>query len=86
MRRITHMCMSVRGVLRREKSYLRKALTWLLKDDGQPFASVADLREALLDELAKGHEVIPMTREPCEGFDYSGGGCRGHDVPASEVT
>ena len=74
---IHHMCLSVRGVLRREKKYHRQCLKWIFDDDGKPFRSVDALLDALMNELAKGHEVIPMGAE-CEGFDYSGKGCPGH--------
>ena len=38
-----------------------------------------DARNYLLDELANGHRVLPVGG-PCDGFDYSGGGCPGHDT------
>ncbi len=74
MTKTLHMCLSVRGAL----------MNWTAKDfrtlftrsDGRR-ATDAEAKSYLLDELAKGHEVIPMG-EPCEGFDYSGGGCPGH--------
>ena len=75
-----HMCLSVRGVLRRDKRYLRQCLKWLFDGDGKPYPSVDHLRDALLNEIAKGHEVIPCGEE-CEGFDYGGKGCPGHPLP-----
>ncbi len=74
-----HMCLSVRGVLRRERKYHRQCLKWILADDGRPFRSVDELLEALMNELANGHEVIPMGAA-CDGFDYGGKGCPGHEV------
>jgi hypothetical protein len=48
-----------------------------LQVDGKP--STPDrVREALMDELAKGHELVPFG-EPCEGFDYKSG-CPGHPI------
>lgn len=33
-------------------------------------------KEVLLDQLSKGHEIIPLG--PCDNFDYGGKGCLGH--------
>jgi hypothetical protein len=41
-----------------------------------------EVKAALLDELAKGHEVIPFNAGPCEGFDFAGKGCPGHPKEA----
>jgi hypothetical protein len=78
-----YLCLNVRGALRnmtkREKRGMFK------HDDGRTMtADEAD--NALMDELVKGHEVIPMNTEcgnpcryaSCSGFDFSGGGCPGH--------
>lgn len=66
------MCLSVRGALNMPKSKLRG---WIRHDSGR-LMTPDEARHALMDELAKGHEVIPMG-EPCEGFDYTKG-CPGH--------
>lgn len=75
-----HVCQSIRGALvnwtRRE---WRDALGWIRKDDGSPFTEPDDLKNAFIDEIKKGHEVIPLSGD-CEGFDYSGHGCPGHPV------
>jgi len=71
-----HVCMSVRGALNWDRREQKRALKWITKDDGTPFKSVEELREALMDELAKGHEVLPMA--PCDNFDWKKG-CRGHE-------
>jgi hypothetical protein len=47
------------------------------KSDGTRYSSVAEFREALMDELSRGHEVLPTTAE-CVGFNYKTG-CPGHD-------
>jgi hypothetical protein len=75
--RIVHLCLSVRGALMNWESY-----QWVgvVRDDSGRVLSPREFKEALLDELANGHEVIPYGTA-CEGFDYSGGGCPGHDVP-----
>ncbi len=77
MARTIHMCLSVRGALRWGKREFRKALSWMTQD-GRRFESIEHLREALMDELAKGHEVLPVG-EICEGFDWKTG-CPGHEV------
>lgn len=80
----THLCQSVTGPLRNWKhADWRSALGWTRRDDGTKFASVEELKGAFLDELAMGHEVIPVGK-PCEGFDYKTG-CPGHRVRATET-
>jgi hypothetical protein len=69
-----HMCLSVRGAL---MNWTRREYTMLRHTDGRNMTADEGKR-ALLDELAKGREVIPMG-PACEGFDYSGGGCPGHE-------
>lgn len=41
-----------------------------------------EARGVLLDHLEAGHKVIPLGK-PCEGFDYAGGGCPGHEVTSN---
>ena len=77
MSKTIHMCLSVRGALNWPLRVQKKALKWTTKDDGTPFRDVYELRAALMDELAKGREVIPM--QPCDNFDYQKG-CRGHEI------
>lgn len=36
-----------------------------------------EARAHLLDELAKGHTVLPMSDPACEGFSFTNG-CPGH--------
>lgn len=60
-----HMCLSVRGAITMPDRDLKG---WIRDDDGK-LLSPGDARNALMDELAKGREVIPMG-EACEGFDY----------------
>lgn len=75
-----HMCLSVRGALSWTKREAKRNLSWLTKDGGERFASVEEMREALMDELSKGHEVLPCG--PCESFDFKTG-CPGHECAAS---
>jgi hypothetical protein len=71
------MCLSVRGALNWDKRTFRNATKWIAKRDGTRYTP-EQLRDALMDELAKGHEVIPMSE--CEGFDFKTG-CPGHVNP-----
>jgi hypothetical protein len=66
-----HMCLSVRGALNWKKPEFKKATKWITRTDGTKYTP-DQLREALMDELAKGHEVIPMS-ENCKNFDYKTG-------------
>jgi hypothetical protein len=71
------MCVSVRGMLHWSPAETKRNLRSITKSDGTRFASVAEFRAELMDELVRGHEVIPMG-ESCEGFDYKKG-CPGHE-------
>jgi hypothetical protein len=73
--KIMHMCLSVRGALNWPLREQKQALKWCKREGGAPFRDVQELRSALMDELAQGHEVIPMTA--CDNFDFKTG-CRGH--------
>ena len=72
-----HLAQSVRGLLHYSERDMKQALRWVTKDGGEHFRNTSELREALMDELAKGHEVI--STGPCEGFDFVTG-CPGHEV------
>lgn len=76
-----HFCLNVRGALsRRYRDFLEGMFA---HPDGRP-TTADESREILFDELKKGHEVIPVGQ--CDNFDYSGGGCLGHDVPPEEAS
>ena len=75
MGKTIHLCQSVRGALRWSAKEMREACKWTTKDDGSRFTP-DELRDAFMDELAKGHEVI-KTGE-CDNFDYKKG-CLGHE-------
>jgi hypothetical protein len=76
MSKILHVSVNVRDLLDspREQKF---ALTWLTKTGGQRFLDVAEMRQALEDEIAQGHEFIPLAE--CGDFDFARG-CRGHEV------
>lgn len=87
MRRF-HMCVSVRGAIRNLRNQRGAESGFYRPDDSE--LTCAEAFDVLMDELAKGHEVIPMNAKcnnPCEnnpnckGFDFSaGGGCPGYVV------
>lgn len=89
MSKTTTMCMSVRGGIRMLQSKRRNAKTYMTDSrTGRPLSRDEAINE-LMDELAKGHEVIPMSKHcgkpcayaSCPGFDYGErGGCGGHDT------
>jgi hypothetical protein len=74
---IVHMCINVRGAIR---NFRRREWKNCCTDSETGRTLTPDeVYEGFLDELAKGHAVIPFGKA-CEGFDYSGGGCPGHAV------
>ena len=73
-----HMCVSVRGAIGNLQRSRAKMAPGMSHAGGRPMTRLEAI-DALFDELEKGHKVLPMG-EPCEGFDYSGGGCPGHET------
>lgn len=70
-----HMKMDIRGVL---LNWTNKEHGNLFKhDDGRPMTP-REAKWALMDELAKGRNFLPMGE--CDGFDYKTG-CPGHRIP-----
>ena len=76
MKTIKHMSLSVRGALTNKRNL--KSLVGNITVKGVKLKTAQAVRDFLLDELAKGHELLPMSEE-CEGFDYVKG-CPGHPV------
>lgn len=68
------MAVSVRGLLRKTPAQLRGDTEWITRTDGSRY-SEPELREVLLEELAQGHELLPM--QACPAFDFKTG-CPGH--------
>ena len=66
---IWHCCLDVRNAI---KTMNKRQLGCMFKG-----LNADQAKDVLLDELAKGHQVIPVG-PACEGFDYAGGGCQGH--------
>ncbi|MFA5900541.1 MAG: hypothetical protein WC829_15685 [Hyphomicrobium sp.] len=85
------MCLCVRGAIRNLQAQ-RSKKTGFLHDDGRPM-NKGEAINALMDELVKGHETIPMNplcgnpcqNSPlCKGFDFGErGGCPGYEADAT---
>ena len=76
MAKTFHMCIDVRGMLNWTRRETMRNLKNITKSDGTRYASVAEFRNSLMDELVRGHEVLPIG-DLCEGFDFKKG-CPGH--------
>jgi len=74
MTKTIHICQSVRGAI---KFWNKRTYDNFLSDNNGNFLSYEEAIDFLLEELSKGHEVIPLGL-PCEGFDYKKG-CPGHE-------
>ena len=72
-----HLCISLTGALKNFRASEWKGCC--STKTGRPLSG-EEVRQHFIDCLAKGWKVIPFG-EPCEGFDYSGGGCPGHPMP-----
>lgn len=89
-----HMSLCVRGAIKNLQGSRAKR-SGFTHDNGAPMTRLEAI-DALMDELAKGRETIPMHRgcgNPCKnsslcaGFDYGvQGGCPGHPVDEGEKT
>jgi hypothetical protein len=78
-----HLCLSIRGALSWPlRDFQRKIVPMLQHDDGRPMTE-HEARNALFDELAQGHEVLPIGQ--CDNFDYTKG-CQGHLMPEAADT
>ncbi|HGM5924668.1 TPA: hypothetical protein ACKP5H_002659 [Stenotrophomonas maltophilia] len=74
---IGHIHLDVRGAL---TNMSKRELANLFSNASTGRGLTAEeARSVLLDHLEAGHKVIPLGK-PCEGFDYAGGGCPGHEV------
>jgi hypothetical protein len=68
-----HLCLDVRGCL---ANWSNRDLAGIFTtDDGKRRLSADEAKQALMDEIAAGHAVIPYG--PCNNFDYQQG-CMGH--------
>lgn len=78
-----HMGFSVRGALNWDRRYAKRMLNCTYDKDGNRFPTVDAMRNALMDELAQGHEVLPMG--DCDAWDYKKG-CPGHKTDDEGAT
>lgn len=70
-----HMCQSITGPLMNwKKGDWKKATKYITRNDGSHYTP-DELKGVFLDELAKGHEVVPIGE--CDNFDWKHG-CQGH--------
>lgn len=75
-----HFSQSIRGPLMNWKqSDWMGATKYITRNDGSHF-TVGELKMQFLDELAKGHEVVPLGE--CDNFDWKTG-CQGHAPKSS---
>lgn len=72
-----HLCLDVEGALRTYRQW-----AGAFHENGRRL-SAAEVRKYLIDQLALGRRVIPLTEPPCEGFSYETG-CPGHPVATME--
>ena len=79
--RTFHIHLSVRGALR---DFSKRQLKGMFRFEGGRECTADEAKDHLLECLAQGKEVLPMG-QACEGFDFAGGGCPGHDMPPSIV-
>jgi hypothetical protein len=73
--RTVHMSLNVRANLRKSDGELKRMASAFIVDD-VPLRTAFQVRELLMDELSKGHELIPMA--DCDNFDFKHG-CLGHE-------
>lgn len=76
--RTFHIHLSVRGAIR---DFSKRQLKGMFRVDGHE-CSADEAKDHLLEALAQGKEVLPFG-PLCDGFDFTGGGCPGHDQEAA---
>ena len=74
MSKIIHLSLDVKGALMNWKQGQFRGM--FKRPDGTKMTA-NEARAVLVDELAKGHELLPYG--DCEGFDYKTG-CPGHEA------
>jgi hypothetical protein len=90
--RTWYMSLSVRGAIRDHSRRRPSAKSYINDDNGKSLTN-SQAVDALMGELAKGHELLPMgdkcgkpcghADKGCTGFDYGeNGGCPGHPTVA----
>jgi hypothetical protein len=79
--RTFHIHLSVRGALR---DFSKRQLKGMFRLEGGRECTADEAKDHLLEALAQGKEVLPFG-PPCDGFDFAGNGCPGHDNPPPVV-
>lgn len=74
MSRKVHLSLSVRRALNWSKAEMKR-MAPSITVDGKQLRTAEDVKNFLLDELSKGHELLPFG--DCDNFDWKTG-CRGH--------
>jgi hypothetical protein len=77
--RTFHIHLSVRGALR---DFSKRQLKGMFRMEGGRECTADEAKDHLLEALTQGKEVLPFG-PPCEGFDFAGNGCLGHDTEAA---
>lgn len=77
--RTLHIHLSVRGALR---DFSKRQLRGMFHHADGTKCTADEAKDHLLEALAQGKEVLPFG-PPCEGFDFAGNGCPGHDTEAA---
>lgn len=72
MSKTIHLCLDVKGVL---LNWKKKQFSKMFQHEDGSFYTADEAKRTLLDELALGHEVLPIGK--CDNFDYKTG-CKGH--------
>ncbi len=81
MSRTIHVCLSVRGALNWTKAEMKR-MAPSITVDGKKLRTADEVKNFLLDELSKGHEVLPFG--DCDNFDWKTG-CKGHENKVERV-
>lgn len=76
--RTIHMSFSVRGALKNMSKADMKRMAPSISVNGVPLKTAEQVKDFLLNQLAQGHELLPMG--DCDNFDWKTG-CGGHDKP-----
>jgi hypothetical protein len=71
-----HAHFDVKGLLSKGKAEMKKMAKSAKNPDGTYGMTGDQLRDTLMNELLKGHELIPFGE--CDNFDYKDKGCMGH--------
>jgi hypothetical protein len=79
--RTFHIHLSVRGA---QRDFSKRQLKGMFRFEGDRECSADEAKDHLLEALAQGKEVLPFG-PPCDGFDFAGNGCPGHDTPPAVV-